>query len=44
MSLFEATLKNTPHDRTVLLNKLQSLDLEQFFGKVSAEELLELFF
>ena len=44
LSLFEDTLKDTPHERAALLEKLQSLDLDQFFGKVSAEELLELFF
>lgn len=44
LSLFEDFLKDTPHERAALLGKLQSLDLDQFFGKVSSEELLELFF
>ena len=44
LSVFEDTLKDTPHERAAILEKLQCLDLEQFFGKVSAKELLELFF
>jgi len=44
LSFFENALKNTPHERNAILEKLQTLELDQFFGKVNAEELLELFF